>query len=691
MFEIRLKPVFIQITVPLAQASGNLTPDETNMRHQNESLLFSLQQCAKSKLIAAKGALIFSIALLFFTLIVLMPFEKNVQAQSDATANPSASPEEKPAKSIVRGKAVYDDTNRPIRRAPIILMSISGRKSDSGGGLTDNNGNFEIKNLPAGTYIIAVTSPGLMNPFSFMENIESQNDLKMDVIKEFFQEVTVDGKADTKIEVRGKRGGAINGRVTYSDGDPAVNISVSILRKKAGKFDRVVTSLNMFNFFGTRTDDRGIYRVAGLPPGDYYVMASEAAAHDDSSRNSGMDAAFEAMFGNISSMLNTYYPNETSLQNATVLSINAGQEQSDVDISLAERALYKIAGTVVARKDKHPLKGTQVTMSRKDEKIGSSINMERDLNRVSTDEQGNWSFKELPEGTYTIRVTPATEYEEQPEKAQSIEAGTYKEPKPKPRMAAKQQEIKLSGGDVENLTIEISEGSIISGKVTVVGNKPLKTSVTVTAQKVMPESSANDETDDSSDKTGSSYIYPEGNNEFKIEGLSAGPVYVDASVDNNMRYGGGQANNKYYIKSIRAGGLDLLNSALNITEGAEVKNIQVVLGDDAATLKGRVQQAGNVPASGAIVWLVPTDFKWRGTASLNRLPIDSADMQGEVNLTAAPGEYFVVILKSGESGNASNSWLQAKTANAQRILLSPNENKIMTLIVASTTNTSVTQ
>ena len=59
---------------------------------------------------------------------------------------------------------------------------------------------------------------------------------------------------------------AITGRVTDDDGNPLVNARVSANKAGARGPDRI--------YRGTTTGDEGYFRLAGLPPGDYYISAS---------------------------------------------------------------------------------------------------------------------------------------------------------------------------------------------------------------------------------------------------------------------------------------------------------------------------------------------------------------------------------------------------------------------------------
>lgn len=623
------------------------------------------QQRAQSNL-TAKGALLFIILFLLCPVAIYAQNSNPVTVDTEtASPNPSPTPEEK--RSTVRGKVVYEDTGRPVRRARIFLFGATGKGGPEMSGQTDSNGDFEIRNVPQGKYYAMVNSPGIVTPLGLVDDpkmFDREPDKAFfEGAKNFLEEYSIDGKSDVKIEVKAKRGGAINGRVTYENGDPAVSVKVSILRKSGKNLTRVITGLNEAMFSGVSTDDRGIYRIAGLPEGEYLISVAEPVSHSGSSMPRGeMGGFFEAMFGAAGSLLVTYYPNVNSSEEASAIKLTLGQEQSDINITLADRALYKISGRVVMRGDKSPVKNVTVRLKKNDNKVKAIIS-EMEINENRTDDNGSWTFQELPEGTYTVIVDSYSETE-----TKYDDKGEYIGSETKRQLAGKKQEVKLLDGDVSDIVIELSDGGSIEGKVVSASGKPLLASVYMRAETTLNNSSDDDsEVYERRNESG----YVEGDGKFTIRSLPAGPVKLTANLS-------GEQSDKYYVKSMTLNGQDLMSSAINMTEGGKVKNVQVVLGDDGATLKGKVVSADNKPASGVSVALIPANpSQWQRQSNNNNFRM--TDPQGEFSITTAPGEYYVVFLRAGESiQNMSADWIRERTANAQRVLLNPNDNKAVT-------------
>ena len=186
-------------------------------------------------------------------------------------------PTPEPPKSTIRGRVFYEDTGRAVKRTSIMLMGKGGGRELSG--LTDNNGVFEIKDVVAGTYYAFVNAPGVVSPLAYAD-ISKQKE-GMDEAVEGFPPIIVNGISDLDVQIPARRGGAISGRIMYADGDAAVGVKVEILRKVKEKFITVIPNFSSIISMmmgggggGFQTDDRGVYRFAGLPNGEYIVKVT---------------------------------------------------------------------------------------------------------------------------------------------------------------------------------------------------------------------------------------------------------------------------------------------------------------------------------------------------------------------------------------------------------------------------------
>ncbi|MGZ8847707.1 MAG: MSCRAMM family protein, partial [Pyrinomonadaceae bacterium] len=387
--------------------------------------------------------------------------------------------------SIVHGRVIYDDTRRPLRRIHVSIYDPAAKNKLRGYfAWTDGRGEFQIKDVAAGNYFVVVDAPGIIRkaPYNADNNDET------------FASVTVDGTSKSEVVVRVRRGAAISGRITYADGDPAIETAIKVLRKKDGRWTPV--SVNTGSNDRALTDDRGVYRVAGLEPGEYIVGAAEQKWGVELSAQDRPDGT---NLLNRAALPATYYNGVTSLSGATPITVQAGDEQKDIDIVLADRPMHTISGSVTLKDNSRPVGRARISLKRRDEPGASDL----EDPVTNTDENGRFVFNEIPDGLYSLTVSPPRWFSRAQDSPTGAELG--------PRFVAKTIEANVSGVDLPDLAIEVSSGSRISGTVSVEGGKPVppQLQVYVTTKKTAAE--------------GPSSVRIDPDATFTIEGVPHGP------------------------------------------------------------------------------------------------------------------------------------------------------------------------
>jgi protocatechuate 3,4-dioxygenase beta subunit len=149
-------------------------------------------------------------------------------------------------KTAVHGHVNADDTGAPLRGVKVTLIQQEFARKTVAMTTTDETGVFEFTGLSPGYYSVYFEKPG------------------------FVWDQVFDALAN-EITVHLRRTGSISGRVLDRDGEPLEKVLVEVMAKSYMYGD---VSLHSRGFI--RTDDQGMYRVAGLAPGRYYVRASRA-------------------------------------------------------------------------------------------------------------------------------------------------------------------------------------------------------------------------------------------------------------------------------------------------------------------------------------------------------------------------------------------------------------------------------
>lgn len=603
-------------------------------------------------------------------------------------SNGNYRPTPEPPKSTVRGRVFYEDTGRAVKRTSIMLMGKGGGRELSG--LTDNNGVFEIKDVVAGTYYAFVNAPGVVSPLAYAD-ISKQKE-GMDEAVEGFPPIIVNGIGDLDVQIPARRGGAISGRIMYADGDAAIGVKVEILRKVKEKFITVIPNFSSIISMmmgggggGFQTDDRGVYRFAGLPNGEYIVKVTENVSHGEN-KPSGY-GGFEWLMGG-SSLLTMFYPDVLTTEKAQIVNVVAGQEQSEINIYIPSRDLYTVQGKVINAKDKTPVKNATVFLKRTGENIFSIFDeVGRSQQSDVSDEQGIWNFKEIPKGTYTLSIKPSNYNDEYASNRMSSNSNRMPNNPPKPKLAKKTQEITIDNQNLSEIVVELGYGATVSGTVKTESNQAMPTIVTIIAVQDNPEINSsttvyNSPPENSAYAGNSSVVMatnsPAGNSprtpnyDFKIEGAAGGKTFLAAST--------GDAD--FYVKSAIFNGVDLLTNPIDLKEGDVLRNVQFIISKGSGTLKGTVSDDEKQPAKKMETALVPVEAAKRKNPNFNRSA--TTGETGEFEIKAAPGEYAVVIYTKefySKKGEELDRWLDEAVKNAPKVTLKSGETEKISLVV----------
>jgi len=150
----------------------------------------------------------------------------------------------------------------PARGVAVLLQGQGQGPSNAPRAKTDEQGRFRFTSVAAGRYMIFALAPGYISPGD--DEMGRRQTLNV-----------AEGEKVENVEIEIKRGGVIAGRITDSQGRPVIEETVNL-----SKFDSngkpQTYWLYTLNFEMQRTDDRGAYRIFGLPEGRYLVSVGQA-------------------------------------------------------------------------------------------------------------------------------------------------------------------------------------------------------------------------------------------------------------------------------------------------------------------------------------------------------------------------------------------------------------------------------
>jgi hypothetical protein len=192
------------------------------------------------------------------------------------------------ATGAVTGLVTCADTNAPARFALVTLQKVPGGKTGTkrsnsdevemnATATTDIDGRFVLEKVPVGRYFVVGILSGYMGALSRFdpEDLKKVDETTQKELLKAVPTVQVEANQVAQANVRLEHASELSGTVLYEDGSPAIHLRARLLRKDK---DGMLKSMDgmLIPGFGAEveTDDRGHYRLIGVPPGEYSISVS---------------------------------------------------------------------------------------------------------------------------------------------------------------------------------------------------------------------------------------------------------------------------------------------------------------------------------------------------------------------------------------------------------------------------------
>jgi protocatechuate 3,4-dioxygenase beta subunit len=537
----------------------------------------------------------------------------------------------------IRGRVVAGETGSPIRRAQV---RISGPDIGAKAAMTDADGRYEFRDLPAGRFSLTATKSGYVTvqygqtrPFEQGRQIELSDKQVLD-------------KADISLP----RGSVISGRIVDEYGEPVAEAMVTALRQTwVGGRRRLVPSGRV-----GQTNDLGQYRMYGLPPGDYYVSATLRNAEMMMFDVMGMGGPSGSNPG--SGYAPTYFPGTPSAAEAQKVVVALGQEAQQTDFALLPVRLAKVSGMVVSS-DGKPVDTAMVNLLPASRAGDMGMMMMGASARTQKD--GQFTLNGVAPGDYTLNVRSM--------RIQTTGAGdnmTFTATIGGPGGAdAEFAAIPLTVGadDISNVAVVTTKGSSLTGRLTFEGGSKPNEVQTIRIN-------ASGDPSDRPMMVGSSSASAKADGTFELKGL-AGHRVIRA---NNLPSG-------WMLKAVRLNGTDITDAGVDFKAGEQLSNLEVVLTSKTTEIAGGVTTPdGKATKDYTVVVFSDDPDHW--TVPMSRWIAGARpDQDGRFKISnMPPGTYYVVALDYIESGAWSDpELLDRLKTRAKRFTL--NEGSVETL------------
>ncbi len=251
----------------------------------------------------------------------------------------------------------------PSSSRPLIPASLRAK--------TDADGNYAIHGLPSGTYYLSFSAPG----FIAVTGGTPTGDFKPISV--------VAGEVVRNMDFRLVRGGVVSGRVSTKTGEPVVEQQINLVQVDQPPGPPFPT---LSNNLDSRTDDRGMYRIFGIPAGRYKVAAGPAIA------------AYGSFMGH-RAYKRVFYPDVVDESKAKIVEVSEGSENTGIDITgIVYQPTFSIKGRIVDNESGLPVPSIMVGLEilSGDKRIGG-------LNGQSfSDPDGRFVIENIPAGRYLV-------------------------------------------------------------------------------------------------------------------------------------------------------------------------------------------------------------------------------------------------------------------------------------------------
>ena len=509
----------------------------------------------------------------------------------------------------IQGRVFAEDGGFPLSKATLSLRSKDAPPSDPPRTVrTDSRGKYAMTGVKAGQYMLRATRASYVPRFYGQKRSSSFRIERMGTPLSVGPGQILEG-----IDFGLIRAGVVEGRVVDQDKEPLERIQVML-----SGYRRLGANRRLMPFGRDDTDDRGHFRIFGVPPGNYLLSASPRPF---SSLLGGGEPAFPP----------TYYPGVLRVEEAATVKVAAGAEVGGFHISLIETLTYSVSGRVLTS-DGQPARSVMILSSDASGKNPMSM-----LGRnTATNQQGEFKVSGLLPGKHHLYARFSTGRDLQIARAT----------------------VDVADRNLNGLTLVLGKGAEITGRIVTDREDSDLDSRRIRLYMA---------SDDIANRNlfGNTRAILEEDSTFKVSNLSEG----------RFRFAVTLPPGNHYVSSIRVERRDITDRSIELKSNDRLDEVKIHIASDGAQLSGVVEHAeGREAAEGATVLIFAAAPQHRGPHS-RFTKTTQTDQRGQFSLIGlVPGKYLLCALGDHEAGSEMDpGYLGKLERDSERIDLSPGE------------------
>lgn len=556
------------------------------------------------------------------------------------------------------GGLVTGPDSQPMRR---VVVTLTGAVSSPRVATTDDDGRFSFDGLAAGNFNLTAARAGYVTTaYGATRGWRSPGvpiALKA-------------GERVTNVAIRMTKGGVITGRVTDPMGRPLEGLWINIreVRTIGGLVTYVgVPANDIVPSAATApivayTDDRGIYRIYGLPPGTFLVSAYQmdgdplrtfeptTSADLDWARATAPNAARppveqatrEPDPAPTVGYVPVYFPGTPDPSAATTITLTAGEERTGADFVVQAVRFSTISGQVTGPAGE-PVSG--VTLFAAAPPVDGAIHAGIPPLGAS-DAQGRFTIRGVPPGRFTVLARSK---------------GLFG-----------QAAVEVRSGNVSDVSVQMLPGVAVSGRVVTDNGSPLPADVRIRVRLAAPPSPVG----------ASVALQPVDLNKdgtFRFETVGPGAYTLVVSL---------AGAETWMLKSMIHSGRNLQAEALDVADRQPIDEIVVTLTDRVTEISGQLLDQARNPAPDFYILAFPAD---RRLWSLGRDRLRAGvrpDASGRYRIAGLPpGDYLLAALSELQPDDfADPAFLEMLVPGSVKISLAEGEKKTQDVMLAGAPN-----